>query len=117
MLACQRKGESDHPFEWEFPGGKIEQGETAEQCIIREIKEELDIEISVEKMLKAVDFDYPNKRITLIPFLCKRLSGLPKALDHNDLKWIDIGSYDELKWAEADKKLIINNLSSLGCLH
>jgi 8-oxo-dGTP diphosphatase len=105
ILACQRKEDSDHPLEWEFPGGKIYIGESATDCIIREIKEELDIDIVVEKSMKPIDFDYPAKHIKLIPFVCRIANGQPLAIEHNAVMWIEIDRFDELHWSAADKKL------------
>lgn len=109
LLVCQRGENSDHPNEWEFPGGKVESGETPEDCIIREIKEELGIRISIKKQLFYVEHDYGFKKIRLIPFLCKIEEGIPLAIEHKSVKWYSFDLFDELKWSAADKKLFYIN--------
>ena len=75
ILAVQRGPGSSHPWLWEFPGGKIHPDESAENCIIREIEEELKVRIEVLYSLSSVDFDYGSKQIRLFPFVCRILSG------------------------------------------
>lgn len=113
LLACQRDTDTDHPFEWEFPGGKIEHGETPEECIIREIKEELGVDVFVERMLEPIEHDYGFKKIRLIPFLCKLIAGKPRAIEHKALKWCSIKCFTDLKWCEADRKLFYLNKSEI----
>jgi 8-oxo-dGTP diphosphatase len=93
---------------WEFPGGKIESGETAEECIIREIREELNIEISVEKQLKPVKHHYPEKSIRLIPFICKLKAGKITLTDHSEFRWLAKHEIFEVNWAAADLKVLQN---------
>ncbi len=104
ILACQRSAQSDHPFMWEFPGGKIEPGETAEECIVREIKEELNITVSVLKQLDVIDHQYSTKQIRLFPFICQSNDEEPACLAHHELRWQPIGELDHLNWSEADQK-------------
>ena len=75
LLITQNNFKSDHPFQWEFPGGKIKTGETLENCIKREIMEELEIEIEILSTMKAVIYDYGFKKIKLYPFLCSIKNG------------------------------------------
>jgi len=88
ILVAQRNESSDHPLKWEFPGGKLNPSETIEECIIREIREELDIEIEVRKTMIAVYHDYGHKQIELIPFLCILKSGDIKLIEHHDFMWV-----------------------------
>jgi len=116
ILAVQRGPESSHPWKWEFPGGKINAGETAEQSIIREIEEELTIRIEIINQLDFVEFDYGSKQICLIPFVCKISSGEIILTEHIAQRWL---SFDELKttdWSAADSALILKNQESLKLL-
>lgn len=113
FLAVQRGPESSHPFQWEFPGGKIDPEETAEQCIIREIQEELDVEIEIISKLNSVRFDYGSKQIHLIPFVCKIVSGEIRLTEHLDLQWFTLNNREFIDWAKADQQLIRENLEGL----
>lgn len=113
FLAVQRGPESSHPFQWEFPGGKIDPDESAEQCIIREIQEELNIEIEVLAKLNAVEFDYGTKQIHLIPFVCKIISGEIRLTEHLNLQWFKLNDCEIIDWAKADQQLILANLEEL----
>lgn len=113
FLAVQRGPESSHPFQWEFPGGKIDPDESAEQCIIREIQEELNIEIEVLAKLNAVEFDYGTKQIHLIPFVCKIISGEIRLTEHLNLQWFTLNDCKIIDWAKADQQLILANLEEL----
>src|SRR5690606_22321373 len=88
ILICQRSAEMKLPLKWEFPGGKIEQGESKEACLVREIKEELDIEITVQTELQMVSYEYDDFSICLYPFLASLVSGEPKAIEHAQLRWV-----------------------------
>jgi 8-oxo-dGTP diphosphatase len=109
LLACQRGPGSEHPYEWEFPGGKVEAAETPEECIIREIWEELQVDIEVLKQLQPIDFDYPRMSIRLIPFLCSITQGHPTPVEHHTIRWQRINKFSELIWSEADKRLFTLN--------
>ena len=116
ILAVQRGLESSHPWQWEFPGGKINTDETAEQCIIREIKEELNISITIMDQFAPVQFDYGNKQIHLIPFVCKIASGEITLNEHSALQWIELNEWPSVDWSGADRKLIMENKESLKSL-
>jgi 8-oxo-dGTP diphosphatase len=87
---------------WEFPGGKINKGESPEQALIREIKEEIDIEIKIQKCLSPVIYRYPEKSIQLIPFICTFTEGSPKALEHEQIVFVNDAEALKLDWAPAD---------------
>ena len=109
ILAVQRGRESSHPLKWEFPGGKIHPGETAEQCVIREIEEELKIRINVLSQLEEVRFDYGTKQIRLIPFICRILSGELFLTEHVAKCWFDLDEWQTIDWSGADYQLILKN--------
>jgi len=106
ILVTQRNSTSDHPMKWEFPGGKINTGETAEDCIIREIREELEIEIEIQDKMTSVNYDYGFRQIRLYPFLCSLKTGTIKLTDHHDFMWATLTYLEKIDFAEADKKLI-----------
>ena len=102
ILVVRHGGQSDHPYKWEFPGGKVENGESEEDCIIREIREELDIDIVICSKLTAVEHNYGKKEIRLIPFVCDTLDDAPVLTEHSDFKWIDLFELKEMDFSEAD---------------
>ena len=87
---------------WEFPGRKIEPNETRENAIVREIKEEFDIDIQVEGYLSEKVFNYPGRDINLIAMECKKIDGDIKLLEHEDYRWIDSSELDNFEFAPAD---------------
>ena len=92
---------------WEFIGGKIEQGETPEQALARECREELALEIADEHIIDSVIHEYPEKTIRLILISCSPKSGsVPKALEHQQIRWVTRGEMDALDFAPADRELI-----------
>jgi len=102
VLVVRRGEESDHPFKWEFPGGKINPGETAEECIIREINEELSIGIVICNSLDPVNYDYGHKQVSLIPFVCDTLDDLPFLSEHIAFKWVSAEDLKKVDFSEAD---------------
>jgi 8-oxo-dGTP diphosphatase len=102
VLIVQRGEMSDHPFKWEFPGGKIKENESEQDCIIREIKEELSIDIVICKSLPETEYDYGMKQIKLIPFICDTLDEFPLLSEHIDFKWLDPGDLKDVDFSEAD---------------
>lgn len=102
ILIVQRGEKSDHPFKWEFPGGKVISGENDEDCIIREILEELSMNVVIYKRLEPVEYDYGRKHILLIPFICDTLDELPVLSEHISFRWIDPSLFPEIDFSEAD---------------
>lgn len=102
VLIVRRGEKSDHPFKWEFPGGKINDDETEEECIIREIREELSMEIVICKRLQDTEFDYGIKQIRLIPFVCDTLDELPVLSEHIAFRWIGAGELKDVDFSDAD---------------
>ena len=102
------------PLKWEFPGGKVESGETDEEAIVREILEELSINILVIQRLEEVCHEYPDLIVTLIPFLCSITDGQLKLNEHHAFNWINPVNLLNLDWAEADIPVVNNYLNLLN---
>lgn len=113
LLAVQRGKGKNHPFQWEFPGGKVEDAETMDSCIAREIKEELQIIVDPLKKLQAVDYHYPKKHIRLIPFVCEITNTKIKLTEHIRFKWLKSSEIRNLNWQEADRELIDLNYKEI----
>lgn len=109
ILVAQRGKKMDLPFKWEFPGGKIEANESAEACLIREIKEELNLEIEIKKAFKSSFHSYgAGKEIELIPFLCGYISGHLVLTEHHQTQWMEPENLLILDWADADVPIVID---------
>jgi len=102
ILIVQRGEATDHPMKWEFPGGKLIPGETEDECVIREVEEELSIEIVICGQLPEVVYDYGHKRIKLIPFICDNLDELPFLSEHIAYKWVSATDLLSVDFSEAD---------------
>jgi 8-oxo-dGTP diphosphatase len=113
VLVVQRGENSDHPFNWEFPGGKVNEGESEEDCIMREIKEELSIDIVICNRMADVEYNYGKKYILLIPFICDTLEYLPLLSEHVDFKWLSPGDLRDVDFSEADIIVAENYLQSI----
>ncbi len=105
VFATQR-GYGEFKDGWEFPGGKVEKGETPENAIVREIKEELDTEIKVKEYFDTVEYDYPNFHLSMKCYICSVLSGKLELLEHEAAKWLDKDSLDSIAWLPADLGLV-----------
>lgn len=105
IFATQR-GYGDFKGGWEIPGGKLEPGESPQQCIVREIREELETEVKAEKILGVVDYDYPAFHLTMHCILCSIVSGELKLLEHEDGRWLDKESLRSMDWLPADKLIL-----------
>ena len=105
IFATQR-GYGDWKDWWEFPGGKVEPGESPEDALKREIREELATEIEVDELLTTVEYDYPKFHLTMHCYLCTIISGDLSLLEHEDARWLAIDELDSVKWLPADKDVI-----------
>ena len=105
ILATQR-GYGQWKDWWEFPGGKMEPGETPEEALVREIKEELAADISVDRFVCTIEHDYPTFHLTMHNYLCHVVSGDLQLLEHEAAKWLDIGNIDSVDWLPADLKIL-----------
>lgn len=106
ILIAKRNLKKSQGGLWEFPGGKIEPNESREAAIIREIKEELTIDINVESYIGEKIFNYPDKDVNLIALECKIVNGNIKLLEHEDARWIDISGLDNFEFAPADMFIV-----------
>ena len=106
LLITQRHAQSHLGGLWEFPGGKREAGETFEQCLVREIWEELGVEIAVGEQFEEIFHDYPEKSVHLKFFLCQLLSGEPQPLDCAAVKWIGKAELAAHEFPAADARLL-----------
>lgn len=105
IFATQR-GYGEFKDGWEFPGGKIEPGETPQEALVREIKEELDIEIEVKDFLETVEYDYPEFHLSMDCFFCTIRSGELVLKEHEAAKWLTAETLESVEWLPADKGLI-----------
>ena len=105
IFATQR-GYGDWKDLWEFPGGKIEQGETPEEALCREIREELDTVISVGRKLATIEYDYPQFHLSMECFLAEMIRGTPVLREHEAARWLGIDELDCVDWLPADRTII-----------
>lgn len=105
IFATQR-GYGDNKDGWEFPGGKIESGETPQQALQREIREELDTEVAVGDLLTTIEYDYPAFHLSMQCFWCQIVAGTPVLKEHEAARWLDLESIDSVAWLPADQSII-----------
>ena len=105
IFATQR-GYGDYKDWWEFPGGKIEPGETPQEALAREIKEELDARISVGELLMTVEYDYPKFHLSMDCFRCRLTGGELKLLEHESARWLPVGELRQVKWLPSDIRVL-----------
>ncbi len=113
IFATQR-GYGNYKDWWEFPGGKIEAGETPEQALKREIEEELDTEIKVGDFIDTIEYDYPEFHLSMDCFWCEIVEGEPKLLEAEAAKWLKKEELDSVRWLPADITIIEKIRQDLG---
>ena len=105
VFATQR-GYGEFKDMWEFPGGKMEPGETPGQALVREIREELAAEIAVDRFVCTVEHDYPAFHLTMHNYLCHVVSGDLRLLEHEAARWLDLAHLESVDWLPADLKIL-----------
>ncbi|KXG09162.1 (deoxy)nucleoside triphosphate pyrophosphohydrolase [Anoxybacillus rupiensis] len=116
ILCALRSPQMTLPNVWEFPGGKMEEGEKPEETLSREIFEELGCTIKVDEKMEEVHYEYPDVIVHLLTYKAKIAEGEPKAKEHAELKWVPLQDLTSLEWAPADvptvKALLTNVLNA-----
>ncbi|WP_246014647.1 (deoxy)nucleoside triphosphate pyrophosphohydrolase [Geomonas oryzae] len=107
VLSARRSASMNLPLRWEFPGGKIEPGEGREECLKRELVEEMGVEIAVGRPLTPVTHSYPAFDVTLYPYICSIVSGEITLHEHSAMTWLSPERMLELDWADADLPIIL----------
>ena len=106
FLACQRPAHKARGLLWEFVGGKVEPGETREQALIRECREELAVTVAVQDVFMEVDHVYPDLTVHLTLFNASIAEGIPQKIEHNDLRWITVEEINQYPFCPADEEIL-----------
>ena len=106
LFFATQRGYGEFEGWWEFPGGKMEAGETREEALIREIREELSAEIVIDKYLTTVEWDYPKFHLILHCFICRTVSESMHLNEHEAARWLDGKSAGSVRWLPADEQII-----------
>ena len=107
IIFATQRGYGDFKGGWEFPGGKIESGETPQEALKREIIEELDTEVSVGELMDTVEYDYPQFHLSMDCFWCQIVRGNLVLKEHEAARWLSEEQLDEVEWLPADYHLIV----------
>ncbi len=113
VLATRRSAAMSKPLKWEFPGGKIDPGESPEACLLREIHEELSLQVRVGKNLPVSTYHYPAFTISLYPFICAIEAGEIVLHEHAAIAWLSPEKLHTLEWAEADVPVLASYLAQI----
>ncbi|MGC9196993.1 MAG: (deoxy)nucleoside triphosphate pyrophosphohydrolase [Syntrophobacteraceae bacterium] len=111
VLAARRGASKPMGLKWEFPGGKIEAGESVEECVRRELWEEMSIRVAITAALPSLTHQYPDLCVTLYPVVCKIVCGEIVLNEHAAIKWLPAGALASLDWVEADFAVIDSYLA------
>ena len=106
QIFATARGYGEFKGGWEFPGGKIEEGETSEQALAREIKEELEINIQVGELIETIEYDYPKFHLNMDCFWCTIESGHIKVKEAEEARWLTYETIDDVDWLPADRGLV-----------
>ena len=106
FLICQRPAHKARGLLWEFVGGKVEPGETKEQALVRECREELAVTLAVKDVFMEVDHQYPDLHVHLTLFNASILEGIPQILEHNDIRWITTLEIPQYEFCPADEEIL-----------
>ena len=106
MIFATQRGYGEWKDWWEFPGGKMEVGETPEEALVREIHEELSAEISVDEFLCTVEYDYPQFHLTMHCYLCSLMTDSLHLNEHEAAKWLTKDELNSVKWLPADLEVV-----------
>lgn len=106
MIFATQRGYGEFKDGWEFPGGKLEPGESPQEALVREIREELDTEIEVGQLFDTVEYDYPSFHLSMDCFLCKVLAGNLVLKEHEAAQWLSGEQLSSVAWLPADKDLV-----------
>lgn len=115
VLAARRGASKPMGLKWEFPGGKIEPGESVEECVRRELWEEMSIRVAITAALPSLTHHYPDFCVTLYPVVCRIVSGEIVLKEHAAMKWLAPGALRSLDWVEADFAVIDSYLAGGRC--
>ncbi len=105
-IFATKRGYGEYKGKWEFPGGKREEGESGEEALYREIREELDSKVKIERLICTTDYDYPTFHLTMDVYLSTLIEGKLTLLEHEDAQWVSLDSIDNLDWLPADWSVI-----------